>query len=120
MRDIKKSDILRFYNGLLSEELKYSTIKYYNCIIFPCLELAVDDDIIRKNPCKGCLQEFSNNASERISLTEKEQEIFLEFIKQSNVYSHHYPLIMFMIGTTVRCGEAIGLTWRDVDFKNRE
>lgn len=74
MRDIKKSDILRFYNGLLSEELKYSTIKYYNCIIFPCLELAVDDDIIRKNPCKGCLQEFSNNASERISLTEKERE----------------------------------------------
>ena len=30
LRDIKKSDILRFYNGLLSEELKYSTIKYYN------------------------------------------------------------------------------------------
>lgn len=120
LRDIKKSDILRFYNGLLNEELKYSTIKYYNCIISPCLELAVDDDIIRKNPCKGCLQEFSNNASERISLTEKEQEIFLEFIKQSNVYSHHYPLIMFMIGTAVRCGEAIGLTWSDVDFKNRE
>ena len=117
---ILPSHIKGFYSKLSKVGYAHSTIKNINTMIYPALEMAVDDDIIRKNPCKGCLQEFSNNASERISLTEKEQEIFLEFIKQSNVYSHHYPLIMFMIGTAVRCGEAIGLTWSDVDFKNRE
>lgn len=118
--DIKKSDILRFYNSLSERGLKYSTIKTFNCMISPCLDLAVDDDIIRKNPCNGCLGEFNNDSGERISLTAQEQEIFLDFIRQSNVYSGQYPLIMFMIGTAVRCGEAIGLTWSDVDFGNKE
>ncbi|MCI8378717.1 MAG: site-specific integrase [Lachnospiraceae bacterium] len=118
--DIKKSDILKFYNFLSERGLKYSTIKTFNCMISPCFDLAVDDDIIRKNPSNGCLGEFNNDSGERISLTLQQQEVFLEFIRQSKVYSAHYPLIMFMIGTAVRCGEAIGLTWDDVDFKNRE
>lgn len=118
--DIKKSDILRFYNSLSERGLKYSTIKSFNCMISPCLDLAVDDDVIRKNPCNGCLGEFNNDSSERISLTLQEQEEFLGFIRQSKVYSVHYPLVVFMIATAVRCGEAIGLTWDDVDFKNKE
>lgn len=118
--DIKKSDILRFYSSLSGRGLKYSTIKAFNCMISPCFDLAIDDDIIRKNPCNGCLGEFKRDSDERISLSVQEQEIFLDFIRQSKVYSAHYPLIMFMIGTAVRCGEAIGLTWKDVDFKNRE
>lgn len=117
--DIKKSDILRFYNSL-SKRVKYSTIKTFNCMISPCLDLAVDDDIIRKNPCNGCLEEFNNDSEQRVSLTVQEQAAFLDFIRQSSVYAAHYPLIIFMIGTAVRCGEAIGLTWDDVDFKNRE
>ena len=59
--DIRKSDILKFYNLLSERKLKYSTIKIFNCMISPCLDLAVDDDIIRKNPCKGCLSEFSKD-----------------------------------------------------------
>lgn len=118
--DIKKSDILRFYNYLLGDGLKYTTIKAYNNLISPCFDLAVDDDIIRKNPCIGCLKGFNKDADKRISLTIKEQETFLSFIRQNKVYSIYYPLIIFMIGTAVRCGEAIGLTWNDVDFKNKE
>ena len=118
--NIKKSDILRFYNSLLERGLKYSTIKAFNCMISPCLDLAVDDDVIRKNPCKGCLAEFRRDADERIALTVQEQEALLDFVRQSKVYSVYYPMIVFMIGTAVRCGEAIGLTWGDVDFQNRE
>lgn len=117
--DIKKSDILRFYNSLCDRGLKYSTIKTFNCMIFPCLELAVDDDIIRKNPCKGCLGEFSNDSDKRTALTESEQEELLEFVRNSSIYSVYYPMLIFMIGTAVRCGEAIGLTWNDVDFVNK-
>lgn len=118
--DIRKSDILKFYNSLSERGLKYSTIKAFDCMISPCLELAVDDDIIRKNPCKGCLGEFTKDADERISLTAQEQEVLLDFVRQSKMYSVYYPMLVFMIGTAVRCGEAIGLTWADVDFKNRE
>lgn len=118
--DIKKSDILWFYNSLSQRGLKYSTIKTFHCMFSPCFELAVDDDIIRKNPCKDCLRDFGKDANERISLTKLEQEELLNFVRESKVYSNYYPMLIFMIGTAVRCGEAIGLTWDDVDFKNKE
>ncbi len=118
--DIKKSDILRFYNDLQDEGLKYSTIKTFHCMIVPCLELAVEDDVLRKNPGRGCLREFENDADARTALTGKEQEELLGFVRGSNVYAAYYPMLVFMIGTAVRCGEAIGLTWKDVDFKKRE
>lgn len=118
--DIKKSDILRFYNSLLNDGLKYTTIKSFNDIISPCFDLAIDDDILRKNPCNGCLKEFSKDADKRTSLSEKEQAILLDFIRTSKTYAIYYPLIVFMIGTGARCGETIGLTWNDVDFGNKE
>lgn len=118
--DIKKSDILKFYNSLAERGLKYSTIKAFNCMISPCLDLAVDDDVIRKNPCNGCMGEFRDDSQARVSLTVQEQEVFLNFIQGSDIYYVYYPMFVFMIGTAVRCGEAIGLTWKDVDFKNRE
>lgn len=118
--DIKKSDILNFYNLLSEKGLKYSTIKAFNCMISPCFELAIDDDIMRKNPTKGCLSEFPRDTKERIAFTLVEQERFLNFIQQSRTYCTYHPMIVIMIGTAVRCGEAIGLTWNDVDFKNNE
>lgn len=33
----------------------YSTIKLIHTLLYPALEMAVDDDIIRKNPAKGVL-----------------------------------------------------------------
>lgn len=120
LRDIKKSDILRFYNSLVEKGLKCSTIRAFNYMISPCLDLAVDDDIIRKNPCNGCLSEFNNDSNKKISFTISEQKNFLDFVKNSSIYCVYYPMMVFMIGTAVRCGEAVGLTWKDVDFKNRE
>lgn len=119
--EIKKSDILRFYNSIADRGVKNSTIRTFNCMLAPCFELAVDDNIIRKNPCKGCLDKFySRDTDKRTSLTKEEQDEFLKFVSESNVYSVYHPMLIFMIGTAVRCGEAIGLTWKDVDFENRE
>ena len=118
---IKKSDILVFYNSLQEKGLKYSTIKTFDCILQPCFELAVDDNVIRKNPCKGCIKEFfRDDANYKDALTVKQQQLMIEHIKDSNVYSTYYPMIIFMLETAVRCGEMIGLTWSDVDFKNKE
>ncbi len=118
--DIKKSDILRFYNMLLQDGLKYTTIKSFHDMVSPCFDLAIDDDILRKNPCNGCLKEFKKDVDKRISLSVKEQTVFLDFVRTSKTYSVYYPLIIFMIGTGARCGETIGLTWNDVDFGNKE
>ena len=41
----------------------------------------------------------------------------MEFVKQSNVYNTYYPMFTIMIGTGLRCGELIGLTWKDINIK---
>lgn len=120
LTQIRKSDILGFYNSLVERGLKYSTIKTFNCMIAPCLQLAVDDDVIRKNPCNGCLQQFlGGDSAEKNAMSKEQQWKMLNYVKRHNVYSAYYPMIAFMIETAVRCGEAIGLTWSDVDFKNK-
>ena len=41
----------------------------------------------------------------------------MEFVKQSNAYNTYYPMFTIMIGTGLRCGELIGLTWKDINIK---
>lgn len=43
----------------------------------------------------------------------------MEFVKQSNVYNTYYPMFTIMIGTGLRCGELIGLTWKDINNQGK-
>lgn len=49
---IRNSDMIRFYNSLLDKGLSTGTIGIINAVLHPAFEMAVDDDLIRKNPCK--------------------------------------------------------------------
>lgn len=46
-----------------------------------------------------------------------EQELFLNFLKKSDIYSHWYPLFAVMLGTGLRVGEVTGLRWCDIDLE---
>ena len=113
------SHVKMFYSKLSKAGYSHSTIKLIHNMVFPALELAVDDDILRKNPAKGALGDYGRTPKERIALTSSQQEKILAFIKTHNVYNAYYPMICFMIGTGLRCGELIGLTWNDVDMKKK-
>ena len=114
---IKRIHIQSFYAGLSKQGLSENTIKLCHNLIHPALELAVDSDIIRKNPSKDCKKGISGTKKEREAMTRKEQNIFLEFMKESNIYSVYYPMIIFALSTALRVGELTGLRWTDVDFK---
>lgn len=116
---IKKSDILNFFSELAEEGLSYETLRTYEGILAPCFELALDDDLIRKNPCRDCLRGyFKNDTKEKIILSREEQKEFLHFVRDHPIYAKHFPMLDIMLRTAIRCGEAIGLTWNDVDMKN--
>ncbi len=121
LTEIRKSDILSFYHTLSAEKgLKNSSIRCVHHLLSPCLELAVDDDLIRKNPCRGCMKEYPNDTGEKHSLNAEEEHLFLEYVKNSVVYHNYYSLFAFMLETALRRGEAVGLTWKDVDLKRKE
>ncbi len=53
---IRQIHIRSFYSELVKKGLSANTVKLYHNLIYPALELAVDSDIIRKNPAKDAKQ----------------------------------------------------------------
>ncbi len=116
--EIRKSDILALYASLSSDDgLKNSSIQRVHHLLNPCFDLAVDDDLIRKNPCKGCVKGYPSDTREKYALSISEQRWFLEFIRDSASFRRYYPLFGLMLETGMRRGEAVGLTWSDVDWE---
>lgn len=119
LKDIKTSQLKRFFNKLsMEKELSAGTLHLINNIIYPVLQMAVDDDLLRKNYCSGIMKYIEGRKNpKRQALTEEEQHIFIEFLRQSCRYRHHLPLFAVFLGTGMRSGEVCGLCWSDVYFK---
>lgn len=119
---IKYSDIKKFYLSLyFDKELKPNTIHAVNTILHPIFTLAVRDGYIRSNPAYQVYAELKKQngwgQDKRHALTEQQQEVFVDFVRNSNVYHHWLSLFTFLLGTGCRIGEAIGLRWEDCDFQ---
>ena len=120
---LKRSDIRRFYNYLIDERcLKVTTVDNIHTVLHQVLDIAVEDCYLRNNISDNALKELKKARNlfteKRKALTIQEQEIFLDFLKKSNMYRHWYPIFALMVGTGLRVGEAVGLRWNDVDFDN--
>lgn len=119
--NLRASHIMGIYSDMSKKKYAQNTIKYIHMLIYPALEMAVDDDIIRKNPSKNALlSEYGEEPKEKDALSVSEQERLLEFMSNSNIYRKYIPLMTIMTETALRCGELIGLTFNDVDFENKE
>ena len=114
---IKQLHIRAFYSGLVKDGYAANTIRLYHNLIYPALELAVDSDIIRKNPAKDCKKGIGGTKKERTAMTIEEQEKMLDFVKNSTRYNVYYPMLIFALSTALRVGELTGLRWCDVDLK---
>ena len=113
---LKKSDILLFYKDA-SQELSNGTIRCIQKYIHSCLEMAVEDDLIRKNPANGCTKDYSAN-SPRKALTKEETAKILEYAEEFPFGKTYLLAVKIMLGTGMRVGETVGLTWDDLDLKN--
>lgn len=114
---IKQFHIRAFYSGFVKEGYAANTIKLYHNLIYPALELAVESDIIRKNPAKDCQKIIGGTKKERTAMTIDEQGKMLDFVKESSRYNVYYPMLIFALSTALRVGELTGLRWSDVDLK---
>jgi integrase len=123
--DIKYSDIMQFYFYMLNEQkISISTLDSVHCILHPTFQLAVRDDIIRKNPTDGVMAEVKKKTDMhkgiRHALTVEQQRAFMGYISKHPVYIHWWPLFTVLLGTGTRIGECIGLRWDDLDFEKKE
>lgn len=121
--NIRYSDIQRLYTSLCaSSAIRPSTVQKINSILIQTFAIAVMDNLIRSNPAEHAFANVSKRLSleseHRNALTIEETEILLNFVYSTNEFSRWGPLITVLLGTGLRIGEALGLTWSDCDFQN--
>lgn len=108
--EIKYSDVVQFYNYLVEkQELQINTLETVHTLLHPTFQLAVRDDIIRKNPSDGVMAELKKNlgmkTGVRHALTIPQQRAFMEYIATHPIYYHWWPIFTVFLGTGCRIGD---------------
>ena len=119
IRSVRLSDGKGWFVSLHDKGLKQNTIGILQSVLRPAFEMAVDDDMIRKNPFKFKLSDvIPNDAYVRSALTKAQQEQYLQFIRDHGK-DNYYDDIVILLGTGLRVSELYGLTRADIDFDRR-
>lgn len=98
----------------------YSSIHSIRGVLRPAFEMALNDDLIRKNPFAFELSSVVvNDSVTREAITRKQERDLLKFIKEDAHFCRYYDAIYILFNTGLRISEFCGLTIKDIDFKKR-
>ncbi len=115
--DIRKSDIVDLYLSLQSKNLSYGTVLFYNKVLNAVLNMAIDDGYIERNPTIRAMNQIEGSQKTREALTEAQQTNLLNFAKKHN--PGMYQKMVFLIDTMCRVSEFAGITWDNIDMKEK-
>ena len=121
IRSVKTSDAKLFLIKLQQEDGKsYSSIHTIRGVLRPAFQMAVDDDILVKNPFGFQLAGvLVNDAVTRKAITKDQMRKFLKFVHDDVVYCKYYEVVYILFHTGMRISEFCGLTLKDIDLENR-
>ena len=118
---IKKSDAKEWLIKLQDDGRGYSTIHSVRGVVRPAFQMAVDDDLLNKNPFEFELNTVVvNDSVTREAITRKQERAFLEFVKNDNHFCKYYDGIFILFKTGLRISEFVGLTGKNIDFENNK
>ena len=115
MADFNPIILERLLQNMADDDYSTKTIRDVYNILNAMFKYAVHNRILTFNPCAGVEVPKTKTKQIRV-LTVKEQREVLEHAKERI----HENLIQVALGTGMRGGELLGLTWDDVDFRKRE
>ena len=97
----------------------YSSIHTIRGVVRPAFQMAVDDDLLVKNPFEFQLNTVVvNDSVTREAITRKQERDFLEFVKNDKHFCRYYDGIYILFKTGLRISEFVGLTKKNLDFEN--
>ena len=118
--NVKTSDAKLFLIKLQADGRGYSSVKTVRGVLRPAFQMAVDDDIIVKNPFGFQLAGVVvNDSKTREAITKDQMRKFLRFVHDDNTYCKYYEVVFILFHTGMRISEFCGLTLKDIDLKNR-
>lgn len=82
--------------------------------------MAVDDDILNKNPFGFQLAGVVvNDSVTREAISREDMRRFLKFVHDDNCYCKYYEAIYILFHTGLRISEFCGLTLQDIDLQKK-
>ena len=118
---IKTSDAKLFLIKMQQEDGRgHSTVKTVRGVLRPAFQMAVDDDVLMKNPFQFELAGVVvNDAVTRQAITKDQMRKFLRFVHDDILYCKYYEVVYILFHTGMRISEFCGLILKDIDLKNK-
>ncbi len=118
---MKTSDTKLFLIKLQQEDKKsYSSIHTIRGVLRPAFQMAVDDDIIVKNPFGFQLAGVVvNDSVTREAISKDQMRKLLKFVHDDVVYCKYNEVVYILFHTRMRILEFCGLTLKDIDLEKR-
>lgn len=118
---VKQSDAKRWLIKLQRDGRGYSTIHSVRGVVRPAFQMAVEDDMLNKNPFQFELASVVvNDSVTRKAISREEQRKFLKFVAEDKHFSRYYDGIYILFYTGLRISEFVGLTIKDIDLKAKK
>lgn len=108
--------------------LAKSGLKRILHLLSPCFERAISEGVVQKNPCvnvaipkESCIQ---TETKRQFSLNDEQIQKFRQTVLSKYKTVDEYVsrdgfVLIIMLNLGLRVGEALALTWNDIDFENK-
>lgn len=116
LQHLTKDIYQKHYIEELEKKYSPSMVRLLHRLFKIAINAAVDDEILTKNPIKKVTFTKEELKNENF-LSPEQLEKFLDDAKQNESLTM-YNFLLMVAYTGMRCGEACGLQWKDIDFTN--
>ncbi|MEH7276947.1 tyrosine-type recombinase/integrase, partial [Neobacillus vireti] len=117
LAELDKTTYKRLYINELLKKYEPSTVRLFHRLFKVAVNAAVDSEIIPRNRFTKIIIPVSEKLDDNF-LTPEELNAFLTAAKQLENITN-YTTILLLAYTGLRKGEALGLTWYNVDFEKK-
>ena len=116
LKDLRTQQLQTYYNRLIDDNnITSSTILTINKVLKSCFAQAIKEGYLLKNYCTLVSLPKKSKKEDIVYLTIDEQKRFIQTCNGHRLEC----LFLFALGTGLRLGEILALTWNDINFEDK-